>query len=57
VTTRYPANYYWGIDASLNYGKDITILQGATGIVDTGEYSVTSNWDGKKKYDTDWQCH
>ena len=35
ITSTTPSSYYWGIDQSISYGST-PILQGASGIVDTG---------------------
>ncbi|KAJ6508374.1 acid protease [Mycena sanguinolenta] len=36
ITTTSPASNYWGIDQSISYGSDNTILNLTAGIVDTG---------------------
>ncbi|KAJ7263179.1 acid protease [Mycena haematopus] len=36
ITTTSPASNYWGIDQSISYGTDNTILDLTAGIVDTG---------------------
>ncbi|KAK7048641.1 acid protease [Favolaschia claudopus] len=36
ITTTSPASNYWGIDQSISYGTDNTILNLTAGIVDTG---------------------
>jgi len=36
-TSQWPAKIYWGIDQSIRYGSDATILSSTAGIVDTGK--------------------
>jgi hypothetical protein len=36
ITTTAPASHYWGIDQTITYGSDTTILNTTSGIVDTG---------------------
>ena len=36
ITQTSPANRYWGIDQSISYGNNTTILSTTAGIVDTG---------------------
>ncbi|KAF7298759.1 Acid protease [Mycena indigotica] len=36
ITSTSPASQYWGIDQSITYGNDSTILSSTAGIVDTG---------------------
>ena len=36
LTSTSPASEYWGIDQSISYGSDTTILDSTAGIVDTG---------------------
>ena len=36
ITTTFPASAYWGIDQSVRYGPNPTILAKTAGIVDTG---------------------
>ncbi|KAF9061456.1 acid protease [Rhodocollybia butyracea] len=36
ITSTSPASQFWGIDQSVSYGSDMTILNSTAGIVDTG---------------------
>ena len=36
ITSTHPANQYWGVDQSIRYGDDTSILSSTAGIVDTG---------------------
>lgn len=36
ITSTSPASNYWGIDQSVTYGDNTTILSSTSGIVDTG---------------------
>lgn len=36
LTATSPANHYWGINQTLTYGSDVTLLDNIAGIVDTG---------------------
>ena len=36
ITTTSPASNYWGIDQDVSYGQEQSLLNGASGIMDTG---------------------
>jgi hypothetical protein len=40
ITGTSPANQYWGIDQSIQYGSTI-ILETTAGIVDTGKWKLS----------------
>lgn len=50
ITSTSPANEYWGIDQSISYGNDSTILDSTAGIVDTGTTLVLIATDAFQKY-------
>ena len=43
VTSTSPASEFWGIDQSISYGADTSLLSSTAGIVDTG---TTREYDG-----------
>ena len=50
ITSTSPASLYWGVDQSISYGDDTTILSETAGIVDTGTTLVLIATDAFQKY-------
>lgn len=50
ITSTSPANKYWGIDQSVTYGKNMTIMSKCAGIVDTGTTLLLMSSGAYKKY-------
>ncbi|KAK0441680.1 acid protease [Armillaria borealis] len=50
ITSTSPANKYWGIDQSMTYGKNMTIMSKCAGIVDTGTTLLLMSSGACKKY-------
>lgn len=50
LTTTSPASEYWGIDESITYGSDTTILDSTAGIVDTGTTLILIASDAYSRY-------
>lgn len=50
ITSTSPASQYWGIDQTISYGSNSTILDSTAGIVDTGTTLVLIASDAFQKY-------
>ena len=52
ITSTQPAGNYWGIDQSISYGSETTLLKTTAGIVDTGTTLILLASDAFDAYKT-----
>ncbi len=50
ITSTSPANKYWGIDQSVTYGKNMSIMSKCADIVDTGTTLLLMSSGAYKNY-------